>query len=182
MGDTVARFDHAKIMTIDITTPASAQDVTSPKPQSTHEVEGCAPARDVMSRVGDRWSMLVVILLGDGSLRFNELMRAIGDVSQRMLSLTLKKLERDGLVSRSETPTAPPRVDYALTALGFSLRMPVKALGQWAIGNHAAIEQARSAFDRRARVGDAQTGDDDPASTAAAPTAGTWRAGLRSRA
>jgi DNA-binding HxlR family transcriptional regulator len=143
-------------MTTEMTATVFAQDVDSPTPQSTHEVAGCAPARDVMSRVGDRWSMLIVILLGDGSLRFNELMRAAGDVSQRMLSLTLKKLERDGLVSRSETPTVPPRVDYALTALGLSLRTPVKALGQWAIGNYAAIEQARSDFDQRPRVGHEQ--------------------------
>jgi DNA-binding HxlR family transcriptional regulator len=134
-------------METETTMSALALDAPSSTPQPTHAVTGCAPARDVMSRVGDRWSMLVVILLGDGSLRFNELMRAAGNVSQRMLSLTLKKLERDGL----ETPSVPPRVDYALTALGQSLRKPVKALGQWAIGNHAAIEQARSAFDRRDR-------------------------------
>ncbi len=136
-------------MKADITMLSVVRDAESPTPQNTHDVAGCAPARDVMSRVGDRWAMLVVILLGDGSLRFNELMRAAGDVSQRMLSLTLKKLERDGLVSRVETPSVPPRVDYALTALGQSLRKPVKALGQWAIGHHSEIEQARSAFDRR---------------------------------
>jgi DNA-binding HxlR family transcriptional regulator len=138
-------------MTNELTMHADVQDAPSATPQSTHATAGCAPARDVMSRVGDRWSMLVVILLGDGSLRFNELMRAAGDVSQRMLSLTLKKLERDGLVSRIETPSVPPRVDYALTVLGQSLRKPVKALGQWAIGNYAAIERARSDFDGRSR-------------------------------
>jgi DNA-binding HxlR family transcriptional regulator len=148
-------------MTTEITRLDAAQDIESPAPQSTHAVAGCAPARDVMSRVGAKWSMLVAVLLGDGPLRFNELMRAAGDVSQRLLSLTLKRLERDGLVSRSETPTVPPRVDHALTALGQSLRQPVKALGQWAIGNFAASEQARSAFDQRPRLVDERAGGVD---------------------
>jgi DNA-binding HxlR family transcriptional regulator len=141
--------DTSETMTTEIPMLASAQEAQTPTPRNAHDVAGCAPAREVMSRVGDKWSMLVVMLLGDGPLRFNELMRAAGDVSQRMLSLTLKKLERDGLVLRTETPTVPPRVDYELTDLGLSLRMPVKALGQWAIVNHTCIEMARIAFDQR---------------------------------
>lgn len=118
-------------------------------PARSHDIDGCAPARDVISRVGEKWSMLVIILLGDGPLRFNELQRAIAGVSQRMLSLTLKHLERDGLVSRTVAPSATPRVDYQLTTLGRSLSVPVRHLGQWAIENHLQIEQARSCFDER---------------------------------
>ena len=113
-----------------------------------HDVSGCAPARDVLARIGDKWSMLLVILLGDGPLRFNDLKRQTGGITQRMLSRALKSLERDGLVSRHVTPTVPPRVDYALTPLGLSLWSVVKALGQWAGENHALIETARSGYDQ----------------------------------
>jgi DNA-binding HxlR family transcriptional regulator len=91
--------------------------------------------------------VLVVMRLKDGSLRFSELRRAIPDVSQRMLTLTLRGLERDGLVSRKVTPSIPPRVDYDLTDLGRSLQGPVLALGNWALENRPRIEAARAAFD-----------------------------------
>jgi DNA-binding HxlR family transcriptional regulator len=121
------------------------------KPRQTaagsHDVSGCAPARDVLALIGDKWPMLIVILLGGGSLRFNELKRQTGGITQRMLSLTLKKLERDGLVSRHVTPAVPPQVDYTLTPLGCSLWSLVKSLGQWAGENHARIQRARSEFD-----------------------------------
>jgi DNA-binding HxlR family transcriptional regulator len=113
----------------------------------SHDVSGCAPAREVLARIGDKWTMLIVVLLGGGSLRFNELKRRTGGITQRMLSLTLKNLERDGLVSRHVTPTAPPQVDYTLTPLGCSLWSLVKSLGQWAGENHARIQSARSEFD-----------------------------------
>ncbi len=103
----------------------------------------------VLSRVGDKWSVLVVMQLSAGPRRFSELRRAIGSISQRMLTLTLRGLERDGLVSRAVTPSIPPRVDYALTELGHSLREPVEALGQWAFANHRRIAAARSHFDER---------------------------------
>ena len=110
----------------------------------------CANVSEVLSRVGDKWSVLVIMMLADGPRRFNELRRMIGGVSQRMLTLTLRGLERDGLVTRTQFPTIPPRVDYALTALGQSLREPVGALGQWAFKNHPAIATARQGFDAKA--------------------------------
>lgn len=107
-------------------------------------------AREVLNLVGDKWSVLVVGLLGDGSMRFSELRRSVEGISQRMLTLTLRGLERDGLVTRTVTPTTPPRVDYALTELGETLIAPVKALAQWAERNRATIQAARDRFDRKA--------------------------------
>lgn len=118
-------------------------------PGSHSLAESCAPVKAILSRVGDKWSMLIVMALRDGPLRFSEIKRAAGSISQRMLTLTLRSLERDGMVTRTVTPTTPPRVDYELTALGHSLRRPVEALGQWAVRHHAEIEAARRRFDRR---------------------------------
>jgi DNA-binding HxlR family transcriptional regulator len=101
----------------------------------------------VLARVGDKWSILVVMTLTDGPRRFNELKRIIGGISQRMLTFTLRGLERDGLVSRTVTPTIPPRVDYELTELGRSLQVPVQALGSWAFANLPTIQAARTRFD-----------------------------------
>lgn len=109
------------------------------------------PVRDVLSRVGDKWSVLTVVLLQDGPRRFNELRRSIDGISQRMLTLTLRALERDGLVTRTVTPTTPPRVDYALTDLGRTLLGPITALAEWSEANREAIQRARELFD--ARVG-----------------------------
>jgi DNA-binding HxlR family transcriptional regulator len=92
-------------------------------------------------------SVLIVSRLGEGPMRFNELKRTIGGISQRMLTLTLRNLERDGLLTRTVFPTVPPRVDYVLTPLGRSLLVPVSALGDWALKNRARIEGAQSAFD-----------------------------------
>jgi len=107
----------------------------------------CRAVSDVLSRIGDKWSVLVVARLGKGPLRFNELRRTIGGISQRMLTLTLRGLERDGLITRTVFPTIPPRVDYALTPLGRDLLNPVSALGAWAIRNQPKIARAREAFD-----------------------------------
>ena len=107
----------------------------------------CRAISDVLSRVGDKWSVLVVTRLGSGSMRFNELRRSIGGISQRMLTLTLRGLERDGLVTRTVFPIIPPRVDYALTSLGRDLLEPVSALGEWATRNQAKIARAREKFD-----------------------------------
>jgi DNA-binding HxlR family transcriptional regulator len=101
----------------------------------------------VLARIGDKWSVLVVNRLGKQTQRFNELRRGIGGISQRMLTLTLRGLERDGLITRTVFPTIPPRVDYALTALGRDLLEPVSALGAWAIRNQAKIARARETFD-----------------------------------
>ena len=117
------------------------------KPRSTHLPGDCRAISDVLARVGDKWSVLVVSRLGSGSMRFNELRRSIGGISQRMLTLTLRGLERDGLVTRTVFPTVPPRVDYALTPLGRDLLEPVSALGDWATRNQAKIARAREKFD-----------------------------------
>jgi DNA-binding HxlR family transcriptional regulator len=107
------------------------------------------PVRDVLNRVGDKWSVLVVALLRDGPMRFNEIRRSIDGISQRMLTLTLRGLERDGLVTRTVTPTTPPRVDYELTELGRTLIAPIMGLAEWAEKNRGAIQAARSRFDHR---------------------------------
>jgi DNA-binding HxlR family transcriptional regulator len=117
------------------------------KPRYAHLPADCRAISDVLARVGDKWSVLVVTRLGAGSMRFNELRRAIGGISQRMLTLTLRGLERDGLVTRTVFPTIPPRVDYALTSLGRDLLEPVSALGEWATRNQAKIARAREKFD-----------------------------------
>ncbi len=107
----------------------------------------CQRINEVLARVGDRWSVLVVISLAQyGTLRFNELKRHLG-ISQRMLSLTLKELERDGLVNRTYHAVIPPKVEYTLTELGQSFREPVKALGMWALDNLSTIDRARAAYD-----------------------------------
>ena len=124
-----------------------AQERTPLLPSNLHVPEDCRAVSDVLDRVGDKWSVLVVVMLGDGPKRFNELRRSIASISQRMLTLTLRGLERDGLVTRTVFPTIPPRVDYALTELGRSLLQPVGALGNWARQNHARIVQARIRFD-----------------------------------
>ena len=117
------------------------------KPRHAHLPADCRAISDVLARVGDKWSVLVVTRLGAGSMRFNELRRSIGGISQRMLTLTLRGLERDGLVTRTVFPTIPPRVDYALTSLGRDLLEPVSALGEWATRNQAKIARAREKFD-----------------------------------
>lgn len=124
----------------------SHSDVTE-APAALHHA-GCRNVAPVLNRVGDKWSMLIVMILSGGPKRFSELKRAIDGISQRMLTLSLRGLERDGLVNRTVTPTIPPRVDYELTELGRSLREPVKALGDWAIEHIECIRAAQQRFDR----------------------------------
>jgi DNA-binding HxlR family transcriptional regulator len=119
---------------------------------SLDDTEGCKTVSEILGRIGDKWSVLVVMTLKDGSLRFSEIRRAIPGVSQRMLTLTLRGLERDGLVTRKVTPTIPPRVDYKLTALGRSLQSPVVELGQWALKNLSRIHAARATFDATGKI------------------------------
>ena len=107
----------------------------------------CRTISTLLSRIGDKWTVLVVQTLGGGSKRFNELRREIPSVSQRMLTLTLRNLERDGLVSRKVTPSIPPRVDYELTELGRSLQKPICGLATWAIENVETIHAAQARFD-----------------------------------
>lgn len=118
------------------------------KPTNLSETEPCRKVSQILSRVGDKWSVLVVMVLGGGTRRFNELRRELGSVSQKMLSSTLRNLERDGFVSRTVRSTVPPRVDYALTDLGRELLVPVSALGDWAMSNMDRIDSARARFDQ----------------------------------
>ena len=111
--------------------------------------EDCRAVSSVLARIGDKWSVLIIVLLGDGPKRFNEIKRMVGGISQRMLTLTLRGLERDGLVKRTQFPTIPPRVDYELTKLGQSLWEAVKPLGAWARGHVKHITRARATFDKK---------------------------------
>jgi len=107
------------------------------------EFDQPCPIRDVLDRIGDQWSLLILESLNDRILRFNELHREIGDISRQVLSRTLKRLENDGYISRTLYPEVPPRVDYALTELGRSFLVPMQQLVQWADSNHEAIYLAR---------------------------------------
>lgn len=111
--------------------------------------ESCVAVRDVLTRVGDKWSVQVVGHLGHGPLRFSDLKRGIEGISQRMLTLTVRGLERDGLVTRTVFPTVPPRVEYALTPLGKTLLEPVTVLSAWALRHRAEIQAARGSYDGR---------------------------------
>lgn len=116
------------------------------------EFEEC-PIRDIVDRIGDRWSLLVLwSLSSQGTLRFTALKREIGDVSQRMLAQTLRRLEQDGFVSRTVHPVRPPRVEYALTELGRSFLQPLNVLVDWADEHHAAVRAARKTFALRSQT------------------------------
>jgi DNA-binding HxlR family transcriptional regulator len=132
-----------------------------------HVTEDCRAVSAVLARIGDKWSVLIVSRLGNGPMRFNELRREIGGISQRMLTLTLRGLERDGLITRTVFPTVPPRVDYELTGLGRSLLIPVSALGEWAIKNRGKIEDAQAKFDGASAVSGRRSGTPDRAARAA---------------
>ena len=123
------------------------QEGTNVIPSNLHVPEDCRAVSEVLARVGDKWTVLVVGVLGAGPKRFSQIRRSLGSISQRMLTLTLRALERDGLVTRTAFPTIPPRVDYELTRLGRSLLDPVSGLGLWARRNRPAIEDARRRFD-----------------------------------
>ena len=133
---------------IDVPTTGEARG--APDNGSCLQSAGGKNVAPVLNRVGDKWSMMIVMMLAGGPMRFSELKRAIDGISQRMLTLSLRGLERDGLVTRTVTPTIPPRVDYELTELGISLRQPVKALGEWAIEHIACIRAAQQRFDAAA--------------------------------
>lgn len=115
------------------------------RPPQTFDAE--CPVRDVLDRIGDKWSTLILGNLAEGPLRFSAVGRAIPDISKRMLTQTLRDLERDGLVARTVFPTKPPSVEYRLTPLGETILQPLAVLVQWADRSHAAIRTARSAFD-----------------------------------
>lgn len=111
----------------------------------------CRTVTAVLGRIGDKWTVLIIVLLGDGPRRFNEIKRLVNGISQRMLTLTLRGLERDGLVSRTVTSTTPPRVDYALTRLGHSLWNALAPVGSWAQKHVSEIVTAQESFDQRQR-------------------------------
>src|SRR2546427_664397 len=124
-------------------TSEQAQGGTFMSPSHKHVRGECRAVRQVLNRVGDKWSVLIVALLGDGKKRFSELRRTIEGISQRMLTLTLKGLERDGLITRTGFPTIPPRVEYELTRLGRSLLIPITQLGDWAGQNRERIQNRK---------------------------------------
>jgi len=117
--------------------------------KDTADHANCSAMSDVLNRIGDKWSVMVVGMLSRGTLRFNELKRQINGISQRMLTLTLRNLERDGLVTRTIYPEIPPRVEYGLTELGETLKGPINTLWDWSAANHQAIVTARQAYDVR---------------------------------
>jgi DNA-binding HxlR family transcriptional regulator len=111
--------------------------------------EDCRALSSILARVGDKWTVLIVVLLGDGPKRFNEIKRMVGGISQRMLTFTLRGLERDGLVTRTVFPTSPQRVEYELTGLGSTLWKAVEPLGSWARAHVSEILTARRQFDAK---------------------------------
>ncbi|MFF4348790.1 winged helix-turn-helix transcriptional regulator [Streptomyces sp. NPDC001530] len=119
---------------------------TTPVVSCGDEHEDCG-IRDVLDRIGDKWSVLVVVELAQGVRRFRQLQRAVPGISQRMLTLTVRRLERDGLVTRTVYPTVPPQVEYELTAMGHSLTHLVKALADWSAAHRDSIARARQEWD-----------------------------------
>ena len=109
--------------------------------------ETCNAMADILNRIGDKWSVMIVGYLGRKTMRFNELRHTIGGISQRMLTLTLRNLERDGLVTRTVYPEIPPRVEYQLTPLGQSLQAPISALWAWAEEHQGEVQRARLEYD-----------------------------------
>ncbi len=119
---------------------------------SACDSEEAGLVRHILDRVGDKWSLLVISLLGGGTRRFTELRREINEISQRMLTLTLRHLERDGLVERTVYPVVPPRVEYRLTPLGVTLLDTIQALVAWTMAHRDEIAAAREAYDARVGV------------------------------
>src|SRR5947209_7778743 len=125
-------------------------ETTSPLPTDAEVYQGNCPTREILDRIGDKWTSLIFGLLAHSeSRRFNELRRSIGGISQKMLTQTLRMLERDGLVKRTMYPEIPPRVEYALTPLGKTLGGPLAALGQWASDHIDEVREAQEIFDKK---------------------------------
>ena len=120
--------------------------------QTGQEPEDCRPLSEIFGRIGERWTVLVVGVLGGGPQRFNRIRRAVVGITQRMLTRTLRGLERDGLVRRTQYPTNPPAVEYELTARGRSMFEPLAALARWARAHRPGIERSRAAFDQERSV------------------------------
>lgn len=123
------------------------------KPGTREDTATCEHISRMLARISDKWTLLVVRVLGRGPLRFNALRREVGEISQKVLAATLRDLEENGFVSRTVTPVTPPQVEYALTDLGREFLKPVRALAEWVIANAARLESARAAYAKR-RAGD----------------------------
>lgn len=129
---------------------SQAQEGTLMKPCNLDlPSETCRSVGDVLARVGDKWAVFIILLLREGSLRFSELQKRIGPISKKMLTLTLRGLERDGYLTRTVTPSIPPRVDYELTEMGRDVMSPLNALAAWALARREQVEAARAAYDAR---------------------------------
>src|SRR5437870_11326751 len=128
----------------------AARTESPPASRRAMNEPGCTTIKEVLARVGDKWSVFVITLLGERTMRFTELQRSIEGISQRMLTLTLRQLERDGLVDREVYPVVPPRVEYSLTSLGTTLLEPLVAMARWADVHRPDIEAARAEYDERA--------------------------------
>jgi DNA-binding HxlR family transcriptional regulator len=126
-------------------------------PESSNPHAACKAVVETLARIGDKWTVMVVGALSQGPIRYNEVGRRVDGISQRMLTLTLKGLEQDGLVTRTMYPTIPPRVDYELTELGRKLIVPLRALAEWARENRPAMLAAREAFQKRGQHGSPRT-------------------------
>lgn len=109
----------------------------------------CRPVKDILARIGSKWTVMIVTRLMERPMRFNELKREAGGITQKVLTEMLRELESDGFVKRTVTPTIPPRVDYELTELGRDLYVPIQALGDWAVANQERIETARETYRRQ---------------------------------
>lgn len=120
---------------------------------NSYDPSKCPTVSEMLSRLGDKWSVLIIMMLRDGPKRFSELKREVVGISQRMLTLTLRALERDGVVRRTVFTTVPPSVEYELTELGQSFAQPIVALGNWVFSNHTLIQNARAEFDARQQDG-----------------------------
>jgi DNA-binding HxlR family transcriptional regulator len=131
--------------------PENVVELRDPIEESVenHNPAACGQISQMLARISDKWTLLVVRALGKGPRRFNALKREVGEVSQKMLTATLRELEENGFVSRTVTPTMPPQVEYALTDLGRDLRNPVQALAEWVIENSSRMDAARVAYAAR---------------------------------
>ncbi len=142
-GGTISSGRHS-----DVTTPPDQRPLTAQDDNwMLNDYSGACPVRDVLDRIGDKWSVLVVLRLGHKPERFRALMRSVEGISQRMLTVTLRGLERDGLVNRQVYDTRPPAVEYSLTPMGRSLLDHIAGLADWAIENETRIKSAQRAFD-----------------------------------
>jgi DNA-binding HxlR family transcriptional regulator len=119
------------------------------KPDNQEHTAACAQIGRMLARISDKWTLLVVQVLGRGPLRFNALRREVGEISQKVLASTLRELEENGFVSRTVTPVTPPQVEYALTDLGRDFLEPVRGLAEWVVANSARMDAARAAYARR---------------------------------